>query len=106
LQPFFRLVLESLQFGWQVIRYGVIFVSAFFRRRASLGCELVAVRSQLAVYPESIRQKRQSRPRFNPAFRLWWVLLPRVWSGWESAADLMKPETVRQWHQVDPTVES
>ena len=84
-------VLESLEFGWQVIRYALIFVPAFFRQRASLGCEMVAMRSQLTFYQDSIRQKRQPRARFNPAFRLLWVLLSRVWSGWKSAADLMKP---------------
>jgi len=29
-------VLESLEFGWQAIPYALIFVSAFFRQRASL----------------------------------------------------------------------
>ena len=77
LKLFFLRVLESLEFGWQVIRYALIFVSAFFRQRASLGCEMVAMRSQLTFYEESIRQKRQPRPRFNPAFRLLWVLLSR-----------------------------
>src|SRR6516162_4638809 len=48
-------VLESLEFGWQVIRYALIFVSAFFRQRASLGCAMVAMRSQLTFYKESIR---------------------------------------------------
>jgi hypothetical protein len=28
-------VLASLEFGWQVIRYALIFVAAFFRQRAS-----------------------------------------------------------------------
>src|SRR5499433_1103207 len=92
-------VLESLEFGCQAIRYALILVSAFFRQRASLGCEMVAMRSQLTFYKESIRQKRQPRPRFNPAFRLLWVLLSRVWSGWKSAAELMKPKTVLQWHE-------
>ena len=68
-------VLESLEFGWQVIGYTLIFASVFFRRRASLGCEIVAIRSQLSFYEESIRHKRQPRPRFHPAFRLLWVLL-------------------------------
>jgi transposase InsO family protein len=99
LKFFFLPVLESLQFGWQVIRYALIFVSAFFRQRAALGCELVAIRSQLTFYKESIRQKKQPRPRFNPAFRLLWVLLSGVWSGWKSAADLMKPKSVLQWRQ-------
>jgi hypothetical protein len=93
LKAFFASVLASLHFSWRVIRYVLIFVSAFFRQRASLACELVAIRSQLAVYQESIRQKRQPRLRFNPAFRLLWVLLSRVWGGWKSATDLMKPKT-------------
>src|SRR6516165_10568893 len=61
-------LLESLEFGWQVIRYALIFVSAFFRQRASLGCEMVAIRSQLTFYKESVLQKRQPRPRFHRRF--------------------------------------
>ena len=100
LNLFFLSVLGFLQFGSQVIRYALVFLSVFFRSRSSLGCELVAIRSQLTFYKEGIRQKRQPRPRFNPAFRLLWVLLSRVWSGWKSAADLMKPKTVLQWHRL------
>ena len=37
-------VLESLEFGWQLTRYALIFVSAFFRQRTSLGREMVAMR--------------------------------------------------------------
>jgi hypothetical protein len=48
LKLFLLPVLDSLEFGWQVIRYALIFVSAFFRQRTSLGCEMVAIRSQLA----------------------------------------------------------
>ena len=50
LKVFLLSVLESLEFGWQAIRYGLIFVSAFFRQRASLGCEMVAMHSQLTFY--------------------------------------------------------
>ena|SRR5580765_205850 len=75
LKLFLLPVLDSLEFGWQFIRYALIFVSAFFRQRASLGCEMVAIRSQLNFYEESIRQKRLPHPRFHPAFRLLWVLL-------------------------------
>ncbi len=99
LKLFLLQVPDSLEFGWQVIRYALIFVSAFFRQRASLGCEIVAIRSQLTFYEESIRQKRQPRPRFHRAFRLLWVLLSSVWTGWKSAAELMKPKTVLKWHE-------
>ena len=85
LKLFLLSVLESLEFGWQAVRYALIFVSAFLRQRASLGCEMAAMRSQLAFYKESIHQQRQPRPRFQPAFRLLWVLLSRVWTGWKSA---------------------
>jgi transposase InsO family protein len=91
-------LLVFLRFGQEVILYALIFVSAFFRNRASLGCELVAIRSQLTLYKESIRQKKQPRPRFTPAFRILWVLLSSVWSGWKPVADLMQPKTVLKWH--------
>jgi len=51
LKLFLLSVLESLEFGWQGIRYALILVSAFFRQRASLGCEMVAMRSHLAFCP-------------------------------------------------------
>jgi len=88
-----------LYFGKQLLSYLRIFLSAFFRQRASLGCELVDLQSQLAFYKESIRQKKQSRPRFHPAFRLLWDLLSRVWGGWKFVAALMKPKAVLQWRQ-------
>src|SRR5215472_5756817 len=47
LKLFLLSMLESLEFGWQAIRYALIFISAFFRQRASLGCEILAIRSQL-----------------------------------------------------------
>jgi putative transposase len=98
-QNFYQQVFESLRFGRQVTGYALIFASAFFRNRASLGCELVAIQSQLTFYKESIRQKKLPRPRFTPAFRLLWVFLSAVWSGWEFTAQLMQPKTVLKWHE-------
>ena len=37
---------------------------------------MVAMRSQLTFYKESIRQKRQPRPRPHPAFCLWLLKTP------------------------------
>jgi hypothetical protein len=54
-----RQLLDCLRFGRQFISYVLIFTSAFFRSRALLGYELVAMRSQLAFYKESIQQKNQ-----------------------------------------------
>ena len=77
LKLFLLPVLDSLEFGWRVIRYALIFVSAFFRQRASLACEMVAIRSQLTFYEESIRQKRQ--PRRSARMHSWqWLAGPAV----------------------------
>jgi len=57
-------VLETLEFGWQAIRYALIFVSALFRQRASLGCEMVVMRSQLTF------TKKVSAKRDGPALGL------------------------------------
>jgi hypothetical protein len=46
LKLFLLPVVESLKFGWQVIRYALIFVSAFFRQRASLGCCVRSARGE------------------------------------------------------------
>jgi len=92
LETFFYSGLKSLHFGKQVLRYLMVFLSAFFRQRASLGCELVALRSQLTFYKESIRQRKQPRPRFHPAFRLLWILLSRVWGGWKFVAALIETQ--------------
>ena len=97
LETFFYPVLKSLYFGKQLLCYLMVFLSALFHRRASLGCELVALRSQLAFYKESIQHKKQPRPRFHPAFRLLWILLSRVWGGWKFVAKLMKPRTGCPW---------
>jgi hypothetical protein len=55
-------VLESLGFGWQIIRYALIFVSAFFRQRASLGCEMVAMRSQLTFLQRKYSPEETAPP--------------------------------------------
>ena len=94
IQSPYRTFLQHLPFGLRVIRYALTFASAFFRSRASLGCELVALKSQLAFYKASVQQRQQARPRFSSAFRLLWILLSKLWGGWRSAAHLMQPDTV------------
>ena len=68
LKLFLLPVLDSLEFGWRVIRYVLIFVSAFFRQRASLGCEIVAIRSQLAFYEEAFARRDSPALAFTRHF--------------------------------------
>ena len=44
--------------------------------------------------------KRSSkRPQLRPRDRLFWVLLSRLWSGWQDALIVVKPDTVVRWHR-------
>ena len=66
LKLFLLPLLDSFEFAWQVIRYALIFVSAFFRQRASLSCEMVAMRSQLSFYKNSIPFGQKTRRGQSP----------------------------------------
>jgi len=65
LKLFLLSVLEALEFGWQAIRYALILVSAFFRQRASLGCEMVAYGDEVGFSWELGLQKSK-RPTGAP----------------------------------------
>lgn len=62
--------------------------------RASLALENLALRQQLAIY-----QRDQKHPRLQASDRVFWVLLRRLWSGWERSILVVKPETVIAWHR-------
>ena len=68
-------------------------ISAFKARR-ELALENVALRQQLAVLRRSVK-----RPRLSNVDRVFWVLLRRIWTDWESVLVIVKPETVIRWHR-------
>lgn len=45
-------------------------------------------------------QKRPSRPRLGRTFRIYLVLLSRMWPRWKEACILVKPTTVIGWHRL------
>jgi len=49
-------------------------------------------RHQLVVYQHSIK-----RPRLQPAERLLWVWLSKLWSGWQQALEFVQPRTSITW---------
>ena len=67
----------------------------FFRTRAVLQLEIVALRHQINV----LRRSQHGRVRLRAADRLFWTWLLRLWSGWRSALVIVKPETVIAWHR-------
>jgi hypothetical protein len=56
--------------------------------------ELIALRHQVAVYKMSV-----ARPTLQPADRLLWVWLSRLWPGWQDALEFVQPRTVIAWQK-------
>jgi transposase InsO family protein len=59
-----------------------------------LALENLALRQQLAIL-----KRETKRPKLNNADRAFWVALCSLWSDWQSALVLVKPETVIGWHR-------
>jgi hypothetical protein len=69
----------------------------FFRSRADLQTEIIALRHQLNV----LRRKRPERLVFGNADRLLLVWLYRLAPATLNALSIVKPETVIGWHQQE-----
>ena len=63
------------------------------RSQRELALENFALRQQLAVLKHETK-----RPRLINADRAFWVVLSRLWTDWQHALILVKPETVIGWH--------
>ena len=70
-------------------------MGAFFRSRADLGLEILALRQQVAIL-----KRKRPRPLLNSSDRLFWVLLRQCWSSWKSVLIVVKPDTVVGWHRA------
>ncbi len=70
------------------------FIEQFFRTRAALHAENLALRHQLCVLQRSVK-----KPRIQPTDRVFWSLLSRVWSDWKEALIFVKPDTVIRWQR-------
>ncbi len=56
--------------------------------------ELITLRHQVAVYKQSV-----SRPKLQPADRVLWVWLSRLWPSWQQALEFVQPRTVIAWQK-------
>ena len=65
----------------------------FFRSRADIALEVLALRQQIGVL-----KRKRPRPRLSPLDRLFWTVLRTTWSRWRDALVIVKPETVIGWH--------
>src|SRR6516225_9662532 len=73
----------------------IVNIRSWFRTRASLQVEILALRHQVAV----LKRSQRNRLRLKSLDRLLWVWLSRLWSQWRSALLIVKPETVMAWHR-------
>ncbi len=67
---------------------------AFFRSRNEQAIVEWAFRQQLATYAQ-----KQTKPKFTPLDRAFWVALFRFWPRWKDALVIVKPDTVVRWHR-------
>src|SRR5258708_30589936 len=67
---------------------------SFFKPRAALQLENLALRHQLGVLHRSVK-----KPKLTPLDRLLWAWLCGVWADWRSALIVVKPETLIAWHR-------
>jgi len=70
-------------------------LQSWFRTRAALQMENLALRHQLIV----LKMSQRGRLRLDSADRSLWVWLSRFWASWRSALIMVKPETVISWHR-------
>ena len=75
-----------------VIAAGLAYLASWFQSRHAMQLEILALRHQLAVY-----QHRVKRPQLQPADRLFWAWLSRLWSGWQQGLAFVQPRTVTAW---------
>jgi transposase InsO family protein len=80
-----RLLLRALFFRWLALP----------STEDELRMEILVLRRQLQVF-----QKREPRPNLGSRFRLYWLVVSRLWPRWKSACLLVKPETVIRWHRT------
>ncbi len=66
----------------------------FFRSRALLAAENLALRHQLTVLQRSVK-----RAKLRPRDRVFWVWLSRLCPDWRSWLVIVQPETVVRWHR-------
>jgi hypothetical protein len=70
----------------------VLFLRALLCDHTAIAAENLALRQELAVRQVSLR-----RPTLRKRDWLFWVWLPRIWSGWCSCLMIVEPDTVIGW---------
>ena len=78
-----------------IISASLAAIRVFFRCRADLALEVLALRQQVAVF-----KRKRPRPALHGLDRLFWTILRQVWPRWSDVLVIVKPETVVRWHRA------
>ena len=70
-------------------------IRVFFRSRAELALEVLALRQQVAVL-----KRQRPRPALTHWDRWFWTTLRLLWPRWSSMLAIVKTETVVGWHRT------
>ena len=81
------------------LQFLVCFLRQRFRSDVENALELVAMRSQLALFYTQIVDGKLPKPQSTMQFRRLWIFLSQKFDGWKDALMLVKPETVLKWHE-------
>jgi hypothetical protein len=76
------------------------FIVMYFISFTNKNIEVVALRSQLALYKEKELNHKIKKPLVSTAFRQFWVILSKFFLNWKDALVVVKPETVIRWHKT------
>ena len=80
-------------FGGSGLKCALTAVRQLLRPRGDLVLENLAFRHQLEVLT-----RNSSRPTLQPADRLLWSWLSRLWLEWRRHIVIVRPDTVVRWH--------
>src|SRR4029453_12887246 len=89
-----RLLSQLLGLALSALHVLAAAASGFFKSRATLQLENLALRHQLGVLRRSVK-----RPKLTSADRFLWAWLSEAWSAWRSSLVIGKPEPVIAWHR-------
>ena len=74
-------------------------VKTLFKSDLQKDFEILALRSQLAVFQQHLINHKITKPHVPNSFRRLWVFLSRAYPGWKDTLMIVKPETVLGWHK-------
>ena len=77
------------------LRHLIGWIVSVFRSREDLVLENLALRQQLLVL-----HAERPRRRLSATHKVFWVMLRKLWAGWQKPLLLVTPRTVVDWHQA------